>query len=60
MKWEEKFCCVCADPVAYIEIRIATGDGSEYPYTETTLCESCWRQHGIEVAFDHNVTIKEG
>ena len=50
--------CGVNNPV-FISIMIATDDGSEYPYTQTDMCKSCWQEFGINAAFEHNSEIKE-
>ena len=56
--WNRKVCCLCGfDTVGgvyiSISIRIETDD-SQYPYSTTDMCQSCWEEHGIVVALTHN------
>ena len=53
------FCGVTIPHALFISIKIATGGDGEFPYTQTDMCEKCWREHGIEAAFEHNASCRK-
>jgi len=53
------FCGITKPHILYISIAIYTGDTeSQYPYSQTDMCEECWNEYGIEAAIEHNIQCR--
>ena len=58
--WNRKTCNICGVGVpVYISILISVPHGGDFPFSETALCESCWREHGVNAAIYHNDQCRE-
>ena len=58
--WNQKCCNMCGEgSTPYIDIRIATDADGEHPYSQTTMCRSCWDQFGISAAMIYNAECRE-